>query len=243
MKKAIPVILLGLLVVCTANAQVKISPMKVIYVRSGEQIPDFKKRFEISYPIVEDVRNAAVRRRIENSISYWNVFDTTLKDDWNEYTWLDSMYYEVTYNKNGILDIELLRQGSAAYPDGHSQHVVVNTRTGTRVRIPDAFKKIGDLLVKIDEAQKKEIADHIEELKQDDEQAAESFREMMEEGTYGDDKLDEFSVSDTGVTFIYDYGFPHAIQALQPEGKYFFSWDELAPFIRPRGVFGQFVKK
>lgn len=242
MKKTIPVILLGLLVVCTASAQVKITPMKVIYVRSGERIPDFKKRFEITYPVVEGVRNTAVKRRIENSVSYWNVFETTLEEERNEYYWLDSMEYEVAYNMNGILDIELIRQGSAAYPDGQSQHVVVNTGTGRRVRIPDAFTKIGDLLVKIDEAQKKEIADHIEELKQDDEQAAESFREMMEEGTYGEDKLDEFSVSNTGVTFIYDYGFPHAIQALEPEGKYFFSWEELAPFIKPGGVLGQFRK-
>lgn len=243
MRKTIPVILLGLLAVCTAAAQVKISPMKVIYVRSGDELPDFKKKFEIRYPIVEDVKNAAVKRRIENAISYWNVFDTTLNDDWNEFTWLDSMDYEVSYNKNGILDIHLMREGTAAYPDGHSRHVVVNTRTGRRVSIPDAFTSIGDLLVKIDEAQKREIADHIEELKSDDEQAAESFREMMEEGLYGGEKLDEFSVSETGITFIYDYGFPHAIQAMEPEGRYFFNWEALSSFIKPRGVFGQFRKK
>ncbi len=243
MKKLIVPVCLIILLPLTAFGQIGITPMKVIYVRSGENVPDFKKRFEIRYPIVEGARNAAVKRRLESAIDYWRVFDTSLKEDWNEFIWLDLMDYEVGYNKNGILDIELIRQGSAAYPDGFSRHIVVNTKTGRSVRVADAFTKIGELLVKLDEAQKKEIADQIEELKRDDEQAADSFKSIVETEVYGGDKFDEFSVSDTGVTFIYDYAFPHAVQALEPEGRYFFSWEELSPYIRPRGVFGQFLEK
>ena len=50
--------------------------------------------------------------------------------------------------------------------------------------------------------------------------------------------LDEFSVSDKGVTFLYDAGFPHASRALQPAGEYFFSYAELLPYIKRNGPLG-----
>jgi hypothetical protein len=54
--------------------------------------------------------------------------------------------------------------------------------------------------------------------------------------------LDEFVVGDGGVTFLYDAGFPHAIQAAQPEGRYFFSYARLSKFIKGDGPLGMFVK-
>ena len=51
-----------------------------------------------------------------------------------------------------------------------------------------------------------------------------------------------FPISDEGVTFYYDYGFPHVIQALAPDGQYFFKWAELKPFIKPDGLLARFVR-
>ncbi len=214
--------------------------MKVIYVRQGEQIPDFKQRFEIRYPIVDGVKNAVVKRRIESAIDYWKVFDTSLDDDLHEYTWLDSMDYEVAYNDNGILDIELTREGSAAYPDGFDQHIVVSTTTGRTVTIANAFTNIAGLKIKIDEAEQTAIAKQVEELKADEPSDALEFQRMMDEKEYQKNDLGEFSISDTGVTFIYDYGFPHVIQALSPSGEFFFSWKEITPFVKARGPLGNF---
>jgi hypothetical protein len=44
------------------------------------------------------------------------------------------------------------------------------------------------------------------------------------------------------VTFLYDAGFPHAIQALEPNGNYFFSYAELRPFIKKDGLLGTFIE-
>lgn len=243
MKIIILATFLGLLTVFPVAAQVEISPMKVIYVRPQTDLPDYKKRFEIRYPLVEGVKNPRVRKRMESAISYWRVFDTTLKEDLDEYAWLESMDYRVEYNKHSILDILLWREGSAAYPNTLHRHVIVDTRTGRAVGIRSAFTNIGKLLVKIDEAQKKEIADHIKELKEHEPKDAQTFSEMMSENQDRADTLDEFKISDKGVTFIYDYGFPHVIQALAPDGEYFFTWKELTPFIRPRGSLRQFRVK
>ena len=65
---------------------------------------------------------------------------------------------------------------------------------------------------------------------------------MFGENKYTLENLDDFSISDKGITFQYDYGFAHAIQALQPDGTYFFTFAQLKPYIKKTGVFGQFVK-
>jgi len=59
---------------------------------------------------------------------------------------------------------------------------------------------------------------------------------MVSRAEYSIKELDQFSVSDEGVTFIFDYGFPHAIKALEPEGRYFFSWPELRGLVRRNGA-------
>ena len=53
--------------------------------------------------------------------------------------------------------------------------------------------------------------------------------------------LDEFSVGPKGITFLYDAGFPHVIKALEPEGRYFFSYSILREYIKRDGPLGQFV--
>ena len=52
----------------------------------------------------------------------------------------------------------------------------------------------------------------------------------------------EFSVNDKGVTFYYDYGFPHVLEALQPSGEFMLDWRTLKPFIRRDGLLGRFVR-
>jgi hypothetical protein len=48
-------------------------------------------------------------------------------------------------------------------------------------------------------------------------------------------------VGRTGITFLYDAGFPHAIKAFEPQGKYFFTYAELKLYIKRDGPLGQFI--
>ena len=63
-------------------------------------------------------------------------------------------------------------------------------------------------------------------------------RDQLGELKFDVNNLDEFSVNDQGVTFLYDAGFPHAIRALQPDGENFFSYAELRPYIKRNGPLG-----
>ena len=75
-----------------------------------------------------------------------------------------------------------------------------------------------------------------------DQDAAERLKEALQNATFGMENLDNFSVNNRGVTFLYDFGFPHVIKALEPSGRYFFSYERLKEHINQDGLLGVFVR-
>ena len=219
------------------SGSVKIVPNKTTYKRTGKNLANYKKTFEVTYPKISRIKSASAKRNLLRTLDYWKNFDTTLDENLGNYYWLDSFSYHVNYNKNSVLDIQLIMEGSGAYPDQSVKNFVIDLRNGRRVQIGDVFADIGKLLVKIDKAQKNEIIKAMAEAKRE----GRNINGLIKRGDYTKNKLEEFSISDTGVTFLYDYGFPHAVQALEPDGKYFFSWAEMKSFIRRGGLLDKFI--
>lgn len=229
---------------------VTITPKKTVYTRKGKVSFKEKRRFTVTYPIVSGTIPAATKKKLENTISYWRVFQTTLSENLSENDWLSEAYYEVNYNKNGILDIALTQEGSAAYPDSHTFNLVVNLKTGEQVKFADITKvetltKLAEMTNRKLKTEKKEIVESIkndkETYKNDKEQQDFDIK-MINDLSFSAENFDEFSVNDKGMTIFYDAGFPHVIQALQPNGRYFFTWAELKPFIKADGLLGKFVR-
>ncbi|HTH51071.1 MAG TPA: hypothetical protein VL501_04010 [Pyrinomonadaceae bacterium] len=212
---------------------VKITPKKVTYKRPKPQY-DYKKTFTITYPKVR-ASSPALSTKIERAISYETVLKLNLNDELRRYQWLEDASYDVIYNKNGILCVSLFMEGSAAYPDSTSKIVVVDTTTGLRARAADVFTNIPALTAMVKKAQKEEAAKALVELKKDPENEGieEAFKTSEE---YNPLRIDEYSVSDEGVTFLYNYGFAHVIQALEPDGGYFYTWAQLRPYIKKGGL-------
>jgi hypothetical protein len=75
-----------------------------------------------------------------------------------------------------------------------------------------------------------------------DQNESDSVVDALQLQKFESENLNEFEIGSRGLTFLYDAGFPHVIQALQPNGRYFFSYAELKPFIRPDSALGQFVR-
>jgi hypothetical protein len=71
-------------------------------------------------------------------------------------------------------------------------------------------------------------------------EADQKSRDQLNQLEFKTQNLDEFSVSDKGVTFLYDAEFPHVIRGLQPDGEYFFNYAELRPYIQTGGPLGVF---
>lgn len=228
--------------ICFVSAQaqsVTITPRKVTYKRS-KPTADFKKSFVVIYPKVK-AATPALSRKIETTISY-SQSNLNLKEELNEFQWLDEAGYEVNYNKNNLLDITLSLDGSAAYPSTSNKTIVVNLKTGNRVRPVDVFNDLAKLAAEVRKAQQAEIKKAQAEYKTNPDSADFDGKEYFDVSKFTVKELAEFTVNDQGVTFIYDYGFPHVALALQPEGRYFFSWEDLRPFIKPGGLFAQFVR-
>ena len=220
------------------SQSVVITPKKVTYKRP-KPISEYKKSFTVTYPKVK-AATPALSKKIETAISYEKNNNLDIKDEINDTQWLEDASYTVNHNKHNVLDITLTSEGSGAYPSTFNKTVVVNLKTGNRVKPMDVFTNLSGLAAMCKKAQQAEIKKAIIDIKKenpDEENPADLFKES----NFTVKNLDEFSVNDKGVTFIYDYGFPHVILALQPDGQYFFTWAQLKPFIKRGGLLEQFV--
>lgn len=234
------------------GGSLRIVPRKVVYTRKGKDIDFGKKTFTVIYPTIRGGASLAARGKIERAISYWRVFETPLAEHLT-YTWLTDLDYKVNYNKNNILDISLTQAGVGAYPDEQTENFVFDLKTGERIKAADVFvsSKLKELAAKVRKAQLAEIKQAVQEIKKDDSNERSDQEKLTDKEIKADffantnfkpENLDSFRVSDKGVTFLHDYGFNHATQAFQPPGTFFYSYSELKPFIKPNGLFGQFIR-
>jgi len=231
-------LLLCLLAGLALSQSVIITPKKTVY-RRPKPISSYKRTFSMRYPRVTGL-TPALNKKIQTSISYEKVSSFNLKEELGETQWLEEADYKVNYNKNGLLDITLTMDGSGAYPSGFSRTVVVDLKTGNRVLPQDVFMNLTGLAAMCKKVQKAEIKKSIADIRKEnpDEENPES---LFQDADFKVENLREFSVGDAGVTFIYDYGFPHVIEALQPEGHFFFTWRQMKPYVKQGGLLNQFV--
>jgi hypothetical protein len=226
--------------------RVIVKPRTIVIVRSGKIAKDFpeKRRATIKFPVISGLGDASVLRKVQSILQIKNVFGTWVAE-YRENNWLEEFDYKVNYNQNQILDITFSESGSGAYPDSHTKHFAINLRNGTVIKATDAFvpNKLGSLtgLVKAKfQAELAQILKDLAESKSDPEdiRIAKEAQEALE---FKLSDIDDFSIGDKGVTFLYDAGYPHAIQAFEPAGEYFFSNSELKSYIKRDGPLGQFI--
>lgn len=234
--------------VTAANDRAVIQRRRTVLIRSGRIAKEFphKKRAVVTYPVVSGLRDTVVLRRVRSLLDFKNIFDSSLKE-YREDAWLEEFGYEVNHNGNSLLDITFRQSGSGAYPDDHEKHFLINLKDGRLVKASDAFApdKLASLAAAVDRKLQQELrelaAEHAKD-KDAGEEERESIKQAYENLKFQIANLDGFSVGRKGVTFLYDAGFPHVIQALEPAGRYVFTFAELKPYIKPDGPLGQFVR-
>ena len=230
------------------NDRVIIQKRKLTIVRTGKlarQFPE-RRRATINMPVISGLKPLAVLNKVRSHLALKNIFDTSLAE-YRRDAWLTEFDYTVNYNKNSILDITFMQSGVGAYPDTHVKHVVINLKNGDIMKARDVFKpaSLAALSAMVDEKLQTELRSILKDGEGRSDLSAEDRQRMRE--MYGGLKfeasnLDDFQVGDAGVTFLFDAGFPHAVQAFEPEGKYFFSYAELAPHISPGSLLANLVK-
>lgn len=223
---------------------VVIQKSTVAIVRSGKDIRDLppeRRKAKVSYPIIKSgISNPAVLAKVRSLLRLKNIFETSL-EEYREDTWLTELDYRINYNKNFILDITFRQEGVAAYPDSQEKHLAINLRTGELIKAADVFKPetLEKLAMLVDSKLQAEMKETIEQVNQDKTIDADEKQRAPElyEGLKIEVKdIDDFSINDKGITFLYDAGFPHVVQAYQPNGKYQFSYAELSAYLQREGA-------
>ncbi len=240
MKKLLIAMAIIVAAACAAFGQtVTITPKTVEYKRPKPD-NEFRKSFTVTYPKVSGV-SAALAAKIEKTISYEDVLSLNLKDEMGESQWLEEATFDVGFNDRGVLSIYLSQSGTAAYPSVFGKNVVVDLATGNAVSAADVFGNLDKLAEKCSEMQKKEIADQLKVIEKDEPDFVENAKIYFADAKFTRENLEGFSVNADGVTFVYDYGFPHVAQALEPSGTYLIPWSNLKPFVLRQGLLGKFV--
>jgi len=224
-----------------ANAK-PLGPGSVRIAKQTVRLQKTKGEAVIHYPTVEGSRNEPLRRRIEEAVGLKAGTEMTLEEwkiDCETGCWLYEIDYEVKHNRNSILNLVYTVSGVGAYPDSFSKSLVVDLRTGARLTAADLFKRSSlsalatrlntDLNTEVERTRRKWGAD------------GEGMEEELREARFDAGKLDDFTIDERGITFHYDFGFPHVAKALEPNGYYRLSWKELKPYIDSQGPLRVFL--
>ncbi|HEX8369526.1 MAG TPA: hypothetical protein VF604_13350 [Pyrinomonadaceae bacterium] len=226
------------------TGSVKISPRKVVYRRSNAEV-DYKKKYTITHPKISGV-NRRLKQKIERNLRYEKTFNSLFTNGLDEeYQLLDKASYRLVYNKNGILILRFSIDVSAAYESHYDRAVAVNLNTGEIIKPEDVFirAKLKQLAAKLDQSLRAEIAEAVREVKKDlGDGDSEQILTQFEGNTFTPLYLNEFELSDKGITFVYKYEFAHIVRNYEPTGRFFLSYAQLKPFVRRDGLFGKFIK-
>ena len=231
-----------------ASDRAVVTRRRIVLVRTGRlarQFPE-RRRAVVHLPVVSGIADARVLRKVRATLDLKNVFDSTLAE-YRQDAWLEEIDFKVNYNKHHLLDITIWQTGTGAYPDSQQEHYTFDLRTGDVLKAKDVFAAgaLGALAAMADGRLREEVREIVAAVEQDQGIASEerpSLKESLAGLSFGVEHLDNFVVSDRGLTFLYDAGFPHVIKALEPAGEYFFTYAQLAPYIRRDGPLGRFVK-
>ena len=228
---AVTVPVFGQKVVVTGRKQVFTRPKPMIA---------FKKTFSVRRPVVR-AATLSLSRAISTAIDPVKILDINLKEEMNEYQWLSEADYKVIYNDNGILTVMVWMECSGAYPDGVTKYVVVDTTRGVRITPTNVFRELDGLAKAVKKKQDTAVEGAIKVIKADPDFGDEDPKQLFENTNFEANDLEWFAVDASGVSFFYDYGFPHVIQALEPDSELRLSWAEIKPFIRKDGLLARFV--
>lgn len=200
------------------------------------------KEADVYYPVFTGAADKALLGRIQqaaglkagtgNSLEEW-------REEFKDNPWLVEIHYKVTLNRHSILSLTYTEDGMGAHPSSSSESLSVDLRTGKAITAKDLFKpsSLPALAARVDRA----FQAAVKKTRQEWGEELERFDERLNVH-FGVDDLDSFKLDERGVTFLYDFEFPHVALALEPQEEYFFSYKELKPFIDEKGLLTPFTK-
>ncbi len=205
------------------------------------QRPD--KEADVHYPVFKGAVDKALLGRIQQAAGLKVGTGSSLeewREEFKDNPWLVEIHYEVTLNRHSILSLTYTEDGMGAHPSSSSESLAVDLRTGKAITAKDLFKpaSLSALAARVDKALQAAVKKSRQEW---GEEHLEDFEKRLNVH-FTVENLSSFKLDERGVTFLYEFGFPHAFLAAEPEEEYFLSYKELKPFIDEKGLLAPFTK-
>lgn len=197
-------------------------------------------RASVSFPEVAGLPDGEILAKVQDAVGLKAGTGMSL-DEWRtdlrDSFWLDEIDYRVSRNRGSLLSLTYSVSGVGAYPDTTSTHLVVDLKTGRTLHPADiiAASRLKALVARLNKSLRAEVKRAVR--KYPEEMA--DFREELASARFTTQTLEDFLVGERGVTFFFDFGFPHVVKALQPQNAYTLSYAELRGYLRPAALRGQ----
>jgi len=194
---------------------------------------------DLHYPVLKTAMDKALAGRIQEAIGLKAGTGSTLEEwkaELRDSRWLTEIDYAVSFNKGSILNVIYTISGMGAHPSESSKSLVVDLRTGKPLRAADLFKRasLPVLAARVNKSLRAAVAaslnewgSEIEGMDKDDD---------LKNAHFKVENLDTYRIDDRGITFLYEFDFPHVILAAEPSEEYFLSFKELKPYIDEKGL-------
>jgi hypothetical protein len=194
----------------------------------------------LDWPVIVGGASKDIIDTINKKISFQEIAGFAIekaKDEYNENgTGTVGTSFKINYNHKPILSLSVLIETMAAYSEGNYYHYNFNSETGTKIEVNNLIKEksIPALVDTLNAILKTRIDETLKSAVEGGEEA-DVISEQLEEAEFNE-KLNSFSIHKDGIIFYYDFGFPHAFEALEPNNEFMLTWKELHSWLKPEAA-------
>lgn len=204
----------------------------------------------ISWPQIKNISDKNILDNINKVLNFKDIIGFDDDFSTSDLHGLTGVDYVINYDKNDILNITFFSAYMGAYPSESVENYSINLTTGESIKFSDVFyqNKINDLSNVLNA----KLQDNIKQREtsssnQSDGCFGVNINEDIKEfdpnnGKFAQEDMVGFKITATGMEFTHNFGFPHVVQACQPNGKIILSYDQLKDYIDPNGLLGSEVK-
>jgi hypothetical protein len=182
------------------------------------------------------IRPRVVAADPERARTLEQLFDAATLEFRSDDCWLTFLDYTIHHDDDGVLDVSFRASGSGAYPSLQISHVALELATLRRIDAGAAFASRS--LAELTAGVKRKVLTAFRAAKK----AHPEVYEKRDEPVVRREHLENFVVDAEGVTFLFDFGLPHAVASASPVAEHPFTRAEIRRFIAPEGPLGFLVE-
>jgi hypothetical protein len=218
------------------TSSAKVGSTSIAKVRTLRKVSKRAQTLGIAYafPAVEGLKPSWIGTRVTGNAESQVFPDQTISEAFAEVSksgyGTTNVVYNVACNSGFLLDLEVSIETVQAYPSSFDFHLVYDLRTGARIKVADVFNK--NAFAVLQPVLLKQLKINIAAV----DSQGEDMNSLVGDLAVIEKDLENFTITKTGLVFHHEFGFPHALLTLQPNGDVELPWKVLKPLLLSNGL-------